>query len=480
MSLFQFEHSYTTLPNLFFNQQRPTPVRNPKLVIFNHKLAQELELKSESFSENFLVDILSGNQILPQSMPIAQAYMGHQFGHLARLGDGRAILLGEHTLHNKTRFDIQLKGPGRTPFSRQGDGRAALGPMLREYLISEAMYALGIPTTRSLAVVTTGEPVYRNTVLQGAILTRVAKSHIRIGTFEYAALLEDPTALKALADYTIQRHYPYLEPSESIYDAFLAAVIDRQAFLVAQWMLIGFVHGVLNTDNISIAGETLDYGPCAFMDTFDENTVFSSIDHFGRYAYGQQPSILSWNLSRFAETLLPLLHPQPEEALQIATNKINAFSSQFSHYFISGMQAKLGLITQKNEDEALIGSFFTLLKSKKQDYTTAFHHLLEANPGGCFQTEEGSHWLKAWKIRLSQQSHTWTEVAATMQKVNPLVIPRNYHVEAALQAAEAGDYQPYNTLLQVLQHPYDTLPDTHLFIGPGPIHQEPYRTFCGT
>ena len=349
-----FDNSYARLPEAFYVRLNPVPVHTPKLVVFNSALAQFLGLNPDALKGEEGAAVFSGNGIPEGAEPLAQAYAGHQFGSFTMLGDGRAILLGEQVTPNGERFDIQYKGSGRTPFSRQGDGRAALGPMLREYIISEALHALDIPTTRSLAVVITGEEVFRETALQGAILTRTAASHIRVGTFEYAAARGNPNDIRTLADYTIGRHFPDLAADGNPYLALLGAVMERQASLVARWLLVGFIHGVMNTDNMALCGETIDYGPCAFMDAYDPNTVFSSIDRDGRYAYGRQPQIAQWNLARFAETLLPLVHEDPQEAVSMANEAVSGFSDTFRHYWLRGMRAKLGLLNQEGDDGALV------------------------------------------------------------------------------------------------------------------------------
>lgn len=371
----KFEHSYITLPQDFFVKQEPIKVSNPKLILLNEPLLESLGLNKEALSYTAWGDIFSGNHIPLEAHPIAEAYAGHQFGHFAELGDGRAVLLGEQMAPDGKRFDIQFKGSGQTPYSRRGDGRAALGPMLREYIISEYMYALKIPTTRSLAVVTTGENVVRDEILPGAILTRVAQSHIRVGTFQYAASLNDIQKLKALADYTINRHYVACKESDNPYLAFLNAVIAKQASLVAQWMHIGFIHGVMNTDNMSISGETIDYGPCAFMDHYHPETVFSSIDRQGRYAYGNQPPIAQWNLARFAETLLPLIDQDPDKSIELASQAINNFSDQFKTSWLQGMRIKIGLFHEEPTDIDLINNLLALMQKNKADYTLTFRHL---------------------------------------------------------------------------------------------------------
>lgn len=370
-----FENSYARLPDAFYVRLNPVPVRAPKLVVFNVALAQDLGLNPEALKGEEGAAVFSGNRIPEGAEPLAQAYAGHQFGSFTMLGDGRAILLGEQVTPKGERFDIQYKGSGKTPFSRQGDGRAAMGPMLREYIISEGLHALGIPTTRSLAVVTTGEPVFRESALQGAILTRVAASHLRVGTFEYAVAYGDPNAVRTLADYTIRRHFPDLAEAGNPYLALLEAVMERQASLVARWLLVGFIHGVMNTDNMALSGETIDYGPCAFMDAYDPDTVFSSIDYNGRYAYGQQPQIARWNLARFAETLLPLIHGDPQEGVSMANEAISGFSETFRHDWLAGMRAKLGLLTQEVDDGTLVEDLLDCMHRHAADFTNTFRDL---------------------------------------------------------------------------------------------------------
>jgi uncharacterized protein YdiU (UPF0061 family) len=461
------------LPELFFVRQKPVPVRAPEIVLFNDELAQELGLSPESLSGKEGAAIFVGNTIPAGGDPIAQAYAGHQFGGFAMLGDGRAVLLGEQITPAGDRVDLQLKGSGQTPFSRRGDGRAALGPMLREYLISEAMHALGIPTTRSLAVVTTGEPVFRETPLQGAILTRVAASHIRVGTFQYAAAKGGPAAVKALADYAIARHFPKLDESDHPYLALLKAVMDRQALLVARWMGVGFVHGVMNTDNVSICGETIDYGPCAFMDAYDPATVFSSIDHQGRYAYGRQPQVAEWNMARFAEALLPLLHESEQEALNIAKAALDTFPESFHKAWMNYMRAKLGLFNEEEGDEGLVKDLLTQMHQHQADFTNTFRALSTEPP------EFLSEWSVCWRERLQRQPQSLETAHARMDAHNPAIIPRNHRVEEALEAAvDRADVSLFNKLLAVLRSPYE--------MPPGDYHQPPpptfgrYKTFCGT
>ncbi len=425
--------------------------------------------------------ILSGNHVPDWAEPLAMAYAGHQFGHFVpQLGDGRAILLGEIIARDGTRRDLHLKGAGQTPFSRRGDGRATLGPMLREYIISEAMHALGIPTTRSLAVVTTGEPVFRETTLPGAVLARVAASHIRVGTFEYFAAQGDREAVKILADYAIARHYPALQATANSYLGLLAAVCEAQAALVARWMQVGFIHGVMNTDNMTISGETIDYGPCAFMDTYDPATVFSSIDHHGRYAFGNQPRIAHWNLARFADTLLPLLDDNQEQAIAMAEDTINQFPGHFERYWQEGMRRKLGLVSEQPEDVSLIDALLALMQEHAADYTNTFR-LLCAVAKGDTAPPGYEAWVTRWLKRLGQESHSPHEAATLMRATNPAVIPRNHRVEAAINAAvKQGDFTPLETLLVVLSTPFDLKPEHAEYGNPPTPSERVYQTFCGT
>ncbi len=462
------EQSYLKLPGAFYTRQAPVPVSAPKLILFNRVLAKELGIDPDSFgSEDNLARIFSGNELPEGASPFAQSYAGHQYGGFTRLGDGRAIVLGEQIDPSGKRFDLQFKGSGPTPYSRRGDGRAAIGPMLREYLISEAMHALGIPTTRSLAVVATGEPVFRESVLPGAILTRVAASHVRVGTFEFAAAFHDRTAVQALADYVIERHYPALRTESRPYVALLREVIARQARLIAQWMLVGFVHGVMNTDNMLVSGETIDYGPCAFMDRYDPATVFSSIDANGRYAFGNQPPIAQWNLARLAESLLPLLDDVEARAIEIATEVLNRFEGDFSEHLLAGMALKVGISAPGVGDSTLISELLELMQELKLDYTNTFAALTRGEKGGL--PEE---WLSRWKARQPD--------SALMQKSNPLVIPRNHLVEEALSKATEGDLAPFNELLAAVQKPFDSKELPPRYLEPAPLGNEPYRTFCGT
>ncbi len=457
----------------------PTPVREPRMVVFNHALAQSLGLNAAVLADQ--AAIFAGNELPDGSTPLAQAYAGHQYGHFTGLGDGRAILLGEQITPTGERFDVQLKGSGQTPFSRRGDGRAALGPMLREYIISEAMHALGIPTTRSLAVVTTGEKVFRQQSLPGAVLTRIAASHIRVGTFEWAAAHGDKEALQALADYTLQRHYPALLTAEAPYLALLEGVMKRQARLIAQWQCVGFIHGVMNTDNVALSGETIDYGPCAFMDAFDPATVFSSIDRNGRYAYGNQPQIAQWNLARLAEALLPLLHADEKQAVELANAAIESFKTTFEGHWLAGMRAKLGLYTEEVDDRTLIETLLTWMREEKVDFTNTFRSLSDAGKTMVYDNSAFAAWHAQWQARLQRQPQSAEEVIARQRAHNPVVIPRNHKVEEALAAAsEGGDLSVMERLLGVLSKPYETSQNQPEFTTPSGLTSAAYQTFCGT
>jgi serine/tyrosine/threonine adenylyltransferase len=479
-----FDNSYLRLPESLYVKLNPVAVRAPRLVLFNRPLAESLGLQPPALAGDAGAAMFAGNSLPPGAAPIAQAYAGHQFGHFTTLGDGRALLLGEQITPAGERFDIQLKGSGPTPFSRRGDGRAALGPMLREYLISEAMHALGIPTTRSLAVVTTGEQVFRETPLPGAVLTRVAASHIRVGTFEYLAARGDRETLRILADYTISRHFPALAGVENPYRALLQGVMARQAALMAQWLHVGFIHGVMNTDNMALSGETIDYGPCAFMDAYDPGTVFSSIDHGGRYAYANQPYIAQWNLARFAETLLPLLDQDQARAVACAEEAIASFPEHVRHYRLAGMRAKLGLFTEESDDLALMDTLFTCMQRTRADFTNTFRDL-GRDPGGDTPLGEDPDfmaWQRRWQERLTRQSESVGAVRRLMAAHNPAVIPRNHLVEAALTAAvERADYSLLERLLTVLATPYADLSPEHDAYRLPPVPTEGvYQTFCGT
>jgi uncharacterized protein YdiU (UPF0061 family) len=579
------DNSYARLPESFFSFCHPTPVRSPKLAVLNNDLARSLGLDPEALSGSEGAEVFAGNRIPEGSQPLAQAYAGHQFGYFTMLGDGRAVLLGEQITPSGMRYDIQLKGCGRTPYSRGGDGRAVIGPMLREYIISEAMHALGIPTTRSLAVVTTGETVYRKTALPGAVLTRVAASHIRVGTFEYASRWCTADELKILADYTIERHFSYLierhlsypEGSDRIcnengregneyrcegsgyrhegseyrcegsdngscfdntYLRLLKEVVRRQAELIAKWQLAGFIHGVMNTDNMALSGETIDYGPCAFMDAYDPGTVFSSIDIYGRYAYGNQPGIAAWNLARFAETLLPLLHEDENRAVVLAQDAVSEFGELFRTAWLRGMRAKLGIFTgglldeehqdeipqgevlqneapqdevlkdkapqdevprdedsrdealqdkgsrdEALQDEDLFNSLLDIMHRHKADFTNTFRALTydEDLDIAMFSTDEFKRWKARWHERLGRQQQAESSVFRLMRESNPVIIPRNHRVEEALKAAEKhGDYSVMERLVRALSKPYENTPDKDYYTAPPGPSFCGYRTFCGT
>jgi len=478
------EHSYAQLPKIFHERWAPVAVREPRMAVFNRPLAQSLGLDVEVLDSEKSTAIFAGNQLPDGAEPLALAYAGHQYGHFTTLGDGRAILLGEHITPNGERFDIQLKGSGPTPFSRSGDGRAALGPMLREFIISEAMHALGIPTTRSLAVVTTGEMVFRPPKrLPGAVLTRVAASHIRVGTFEWAAARGDTDALQALADHTLRRHYPEFAHVETPYLAFLEAVMERQAALVAKWLHVGFIHGVMNTDNMAISGETIDYGPCAFMDTYDSASVFSSIDHRGRYAYGNQPTIAQWNLARLAEALLPLLHPDKERAVELANEAIHGFAATFKRHWLTGMRAKLGLFTDEIDDPTLIENLLEWMRQKSADFTNTFRALSaeKLTDDATLADPDFRVWHARWQARLGRQPQSLGAVVELMCAHNPAFIPRNHKVEEALEAAtERGDLQVMQRLLTVLAKPYEKEHGHPEYSAPPAPSEHVYQTFCGT
>ncbi|AIY82952.1 hypothetical protein U729_448 [Clostridium baratii str. Sullivan] len=479
---FNLENTYANLPEMFFTKKGPSHVKAPSLVKLNSSLAKELGLNIDALQSNEGVEILSGNKIPEGSIPLAQAYAGHQFGHFTLLGDGRALLLGEHITPKGERVDIQLKGSGRTPYSRGGDGRAVLGPMLREYIISEAMHALNIPTTRSLAVTKTGEAVIRETYLKGAVLTRIASSHIRVGTFQYARNWGTAEDIKKLADYTLKRHYKEIENEENPYLSLLKEVIKRQAELIAKWQLVGFIHGVMNTDNMTISGETIDYGPCAFMDTYDPETVFSSIDIYGRYAYKNQPNMAIWNLARFAETLLPLLNTDQDEAVKLAEDALSDFSEIFKNNWISGMRAKLGIFNEEASDEELIKNLLNIMQKHKVDYTNTFRALTIGDLNGLeiFNSEEFKEWYKIWQERLSRQDESKDLSKKLMKSSNPAVIPRNHRVEEALEAAEKGDYSVMDKLLDVLINPFEYSKDQEEYAKLPKSSSCKYKTYCGT
>ncbi|WP_424765831.1 protein adenylyltransferase SelO [Paenibacillus sp. sgz302251] len=478
-----FDNSYARLPKTFFTRLNPTPVRSPKLSILNGPLATSLGLNVQALQSNDGVAVLAGNLIPEGALPLAQAYAGHQFGNFTLLGDGRALLLGEQITPLGDRLDIQLKGSGKTPYSRRGDGRAALGPMLREYIISEAMHALGIATTRSLAVATTGESVIRETEQQGAILTRVAASHLRVGTFQYVSQWGTAQDLQDLADYTLQRHFPEVGADENRYLFLLQEVIKRQAVLIAKWQLVGFIHGVMNTDNMALSGETIDYGPCAFMDAYDPVTVFSSIDTYGRYAYGNQPRIAAWNLARFAEALLPLLHVNEAQAVELAEDAISDFTELYHRNWLSGMRAKLGIFNDELEDESLIEGLLSMMQKYRADYTNTFRALTfdKLEDTVLFGDSGFAEWHELWQARLGRQQEPKASSHQLMRKSNPALIPRNHLVEDALEAAvKQGDYSVMERLLDVLSSPYAHSPEQADYSTLPALSTRPYRTFCGT
>ena len=488
---FPFDNSYARLPERFYARLGPTRVAAPRLAKINQPLALQLGLDPEALAAPAGVEILAGNRIAQGSATIALAYAGHQFGNFVpQLGDGRAILLGEVVDRAGMRRDIQLKGSGPTPFSRRGDGRAALGPVLREYIVSEAMAALGIPTTRSLAVVTTGEPVVRETVLPGAVLTRVASSHIRVGTFQFFAVRGDVEALRLLADHVIARHYPDAAAHDQPFRALFEQVVARQAELVAKWLLVGFIHGVMNTDNTSIAGETIDYGPCAFLDAYHPETVFSSIDQQGRYAYGNQPRIATWNLARFADTLLPLISDDTETALAQANESLGTFSNRFSQALVAGLRRKLGIFTERDGDAALAQDLLNAMAETQADFTLTFRRLCDAasNPDADADVRRlfnnpatYDSWAQRWRQRLADEPQDGPTRRAAMEAANPAFIPRNHRIEAALSAAtEHGDFGPFEELMTVLTKPYEDQAAFAAYANPPGPEQSVYRTFCGT
>ena len=474
-----FDNTYSKLPESFISKISPIPVKSPELTIFNYNLAEKLGLNFSSIEKNDLSKLFSGNLLPEGSKSIAQAYAGHQFGHFTMLGDGRAVLMGEHVSKNNERFDIQFKGSGQTPFSRNGDGRAALGPMLREYIISEAMHSLNVPTTRSLAVVKTGEDVVRENILQGAILTRVASSHLRVGTFQYVAMRNNESELRTLVDYTINRHYPNIKKSKNKAIDLLKVLIELQIDLVVNWMRVSFIHGVMNTDNMSISGETIDYGPCAFMDTYDPQTVFSSIDESGRYAYFNQPSITKWNLARLAECLISLIDPKKEKAIEIVTETINSFDKSYETKWINMMRDKLGLFGQDQKDQVLIIDLLTWIHKNKADYTNTFCFLMDENfqHNKIYKDENFLTWKERWKERLKLNNNTPEKYLSLMKSVNPLVIPRNHKVEEVLESANNNDLSPLKKLIKVLEKPYEKTKENIDYQSPAPASDKKYKTF---
>ncbi|RAS17834.1 protein adenylyltransferase SelO [Ensifer adhaerens] len=487
---FAFDNSYARLPQQFFARVAPTPVAEPWLIKLNKPLAEELDLDVATL-EREGAEIFSGNRLPAGADPLAMAYAGHQFGtFVPQLGDGRAILLGEVIDRNGKRRDIQLKGPGQTPFSRRGDGRAALGPVLREYIVSEAMYSLGIPTTRALAAVVTGQPVYREQILPGAIVTRVAASHMRVGTFQFFAARGDMESVKVLADYAIDRHYPEVRDAERPYLAFYKAVTARQAELIARWLHVGFIHGVMNTDNMTISGETIDFGPCAFLDAYDPKKVFSSIDQIGRYAYASQPAIGQWNLARLAETLVPLFDGNQDTAVELANDALGEYGAIFQRHWLDGMRRKIGLAMSEKGDLDLLQALLTAMHQGEADFTLTFRRLCDSarDPAAdavlastFASTGAIGPWLQEWRQRLSREKATPDERATAMRAVNPAFIPRNHRIEEAIAAAtEDADFSLFEALVEVTANPYTDQPQFARYQAPPSPGEEVQRTFCGT
>jgi serine/tyrosine/threonine adenylyltransferase len=486
-----FDNSYAKLPEHFSVRLSPTPVREPRLIRVNEPLARQLGINPAELKSTEGVEVLAGNRLAMGSEPLAMAYAGHQFGSFVpQLGDGRAILLGEIVDTNGVRCDIQLKGSGPTPFSRRGDGRAALGPVLREYIVSEAMAALGIPTTRALAAVLTGQAVLRDRALPGAVLTRVAASHIRVGTFQYFAVRGDVDGVRTLADHVIARHYPHVAQDEHPYAKLLDAVVVRQAALIAQWMMVGFIHGVMNTDNCSIAGETLDYGPCAFLDAYDPAKVYSSIDHQGRYAFGNQPRIAQWNLAQLAETLLPLLAQSHEQAIEFAQVSVASFVPQFEAALATALLKKIGLSTREGDDVRLGLDLLERMATNEADFTLTFRCLAEAEvssdsdtgPRHLFKDPDAfDDWAELWRKRLAREPVEPAQRREAMRRTNPKFIPRNHRVEQAIVAAvEEADFTPFERLLAVVSAPYDEQPANNDHAQPPTVDEQVRETFCGT
>jgi serine/tyrosine/threonine adenylyltransferase len=475
-----FDNTYSKLSKTFREKIKPTPVHDPNLVILNKKLAEDLNLDFSKINNKDLAKLFSGNTLPDDTNTIAQAYAGHQFGHFTMLGDGRAVLLGEHIINNNNRFDIQFKGSGRTSFSRSGDGRAVLGPMLREYIISEAINALNIPTTRSLAVVSTGEKVVRENLLPGAILTRVASSHIRVGTFQYIAAKQNLDELNTLVDYTINRHYTEIKSSKNKALDLLNLVMQKQCHLVVNWMRVGFIHGVMNTDNMAISGETIDYGPCAFMDAYDPRTVFSSIDKFGRYAFSNQPPITKWNLARFAECLIPLINKDENKSIKIASEVIDNFQNIYEKKWLNMMRDKLGMLGEDQNDKKLINDLLNWMEQNKADYTNTFCNLMNINvdDNKIYKDQSFISWRNTWKKRTLINNDLKDKSLELMKNTNPVVIPRNHKVEEALTAANENNIEVMNELLNILSKPYDNQKNIENYQSPST--DKKYKTFCGT
>lgn len=486
--MFHFDNSYARLPDRFYASVYPEPVDGPKLIKFNEALADELGIELDTSDPDRLAATLAGNVVPQGAMPLAMAYAGHQFGNFVpQLGDGRAILLGEVIDDKGIRRDIQLKGAGPTPFSRRGDGRAALGPVLREYIVSEAMFSLGIPATRALAAVATGEQVFRETVEQGAVFVRVAASHVRVGTFQFFAARGDTDGIRALADYVIDRHYPDLKTDENRYAALLKAVAFRQAELIARWLGVGFVHGVMNTDNMTISGETIDFGPCAFLDEYHQMKVFSSIDHGGRYAYRNQPGIGQWNIARLAECLLPVIDEDQDKAVDVANAVLKEFGERFQAEWIKVFRAKIGLVTEADGDGELIQNLLSVMQEEEADFTLVFRGLADAAQGRderflaqFADPAKAAEWLSSWRERLAMESEADGGRGAAMRAVNPAIIPRNHRIQAAISAANYGDFSFFERLLEALEKPYEERPEFAEYMVPPTNNERVTQTFCGT
>ncbi len=477
-----FDNTYAKLPSYMLSKVNPVPVKNPIISIFNYDLSKEIDLDFSEINEKDLALMFSGNSLPKGSETISQAYAGHQFGHFTILGDGRAHMIGEHVTKSKKRLDIQFKGSGKTPYSRNADGRAALGPMLREYIISESMHNLGIPTTRSLAVIKTGENIVRENYLEGAILTRVASSHIRVGTFQFALISKKIENLKSLFDYTIKRHYPNLLKDKDSAIKLLELVLDKQIDLICHWMRVGFVHGVMNTDNMSICGETIDYGPCAFIDNYDPSSVFSSIDKYGRYSYYNQPRIAKWNLERFAECLLPLISQDSKKSIELAKEVLNKFPDKYKEKWLGMMRKKLGIIGEEKQDEKLIVELLTWMHKNNADYTNTFCYLMKnlKITTSIFENEQFKNWEKKWILRSQLNNNSPSNMLSTMKKANPLVIPRNNHVEGALQAViKDNDITKLKRLIRVIKNTKSDNETLSIYQSPGQNNKQ-YVTYCGT
>ena len=479
---FNFETTYTDLPKHFFSKHKPEPVNKPDLVIINNQLAASMGLDFSDLTEKEKAELFAGNYLPEGCTPYSQAYAGHQFGHFTVLGDGRAYNWGEHITPAGSRLDIQFKGSGRTPYSRGGDGKAVLGPMLREYIISEALYHLGVPTTRSLAVVTTGEQVRRETMLPGAILTRIASSHIRVGTFEFASNFKDKQSVEKLMNYTIQRHYPELRESQNKALDLIKAVMERQANLIVSWMKIGFIHGVMNTDNMTLSGETIDYGPCAFLDEYKPNTVFSSIDRRGRYSFDNQPIIAQWNIARLAETLLPFVNKDPHKAIKLGEQTISEFPDLCKQKWLAMMRSKLGLFDGRPEDEKIISDLLDWMQKNNLNYINTFRNLTRQDQpiGRIYEQKSFIDWWLRWQSRLKKESKSYKSSISLMSDTNPVVIPRNHICEEVLKEAHRGNFKPLRKLLIVLEKPYDDLELNRDYQLPPNPNERIYETYCGT